>query len=304
MTANLPLSSIDAVRVAIPKAAFRKGLTGASTHFPAPPLKDFKSGPSPYRLTRKEELKIRIIGVVCGHLAMLGLMGCAENKAQEFSPPAGGEQVTVTVKVPQDLAADTMRVMYRSQKCPIKRSGADWTSYEEDGYYPIEVVPQRQGQSDLYIAKLDRSGGGACQWNLSNVTFGVHYENTERFGPNVKYGYGGGVVVVFDKNLPQRRSMDGIEDVDGDIRIEEDYYPWVSERFLGGDVKAVIILGRQDVLTYRSGNARYVKFSPKLHADEVLYSEGPKVRGAGVCQNIDTRMGMLLKQDLVQVCVS
>ncbi|MDF3931163.1 hypothetical protein [Pseudomonas citronellolis] len=223
-------------------------------------------------------MKIRIIGVFCGHLAMLGLVGCADNKAQEFSPPAGGEQVTVTVKVPQDLAADTMRVMYRSQKCPIKRSGADWTSYEEDGYYPIEVVPQRQGQSDLYIAKLDRSGGGACQWNLSNVTFGVHYENTAQFGGGVKYGYGGRVIVIFDSNLPQERDMYGAKDVNGDVEIGNEYYPWVFESFILGHKKTLILLSGKSVYTYKAKSAREIYFSPRIHK-EVVRTLGAKVSG-------------------------
>jgi len=251
---------------------------GTSAHFPAPPLKDLKRGPSAYRLTRREELKVRIIGVICGHLAMLSLMGCAENKAQDFSPPPGGEQVTVTVKVPQDLVADTMRVMYRSQKCPIKRSGANWTSYEEDGYYSIEVVPQRQGQSDLYVAKLDRNGGGACQWNLSNVTFGVHYENTAKFGGGVKYGYGGRVIVIFDSNLPQERDMYGVKDIKGDVQISNEYYPWVFESFILGHKKTLILLSEKNVYTYKAKSAREIYFSPKIHK-EVVRTLGAKVSG-------------------------
>lgn len=200
-------------------------------------------------------------------LLLFSLTGCAhsQNSTQTFSPPPGGEQVTVTVKVPQDLAADTMRVMYRSQKCQVKRSGADWTSYEEDGRHAIEVVPQRQGNSDLYVAKLDRSGGGACQWNLSNVTFGVHYENTAQFGEDVKYGYGGGVVVIFDNNLPQQRDMYGAENVNGDLSIGHDYYPWLLESRLVEHERTIILLSEKSVYTYRAKSARDIYFAPALH---------------------------------------
>ncbi|WP_371914058.1 hypothetical protein [Pseudomonas sp. AU11447] len=223
-----------------------------------------------------------------GCLLLFSLTGCAQNQnsTQAFSPPPGGEQVTVTVKVPQDLAADTLRVMYRSQKCQVKRSGADWTSYEEDGRHAIEVVPQRQGNSDLYVAKLDRSGGGACQWNLSNVTFGVHYENTAQFGEGVTYGYGGGVIVIFDNNLPQRRSMDEVVDVSGDVVVREDYYPWVIETFIGGHEKTLVIMGRQNVFSYRSSNARSVVFEPILHSGLVVRTIGVKSDGAGTSENI------------------
>ncbi|MDF3931313.1 hypothetical protein P3W75_01670, partial [Pseudomonas citronellolis] len=103
-------------------------------------------------------------------LMLLNLGGCAQNR--ELAPPPGSEQVHFSIKVPPELAADPMRVMYRSEKCPAKRSGADWTSYEEDGRRAIEVLPERQGSSDLYVADLAVDGGGACQWRLSNVTFG------------------------------------------------------------------------------------------------------------------------------------
>jgi hypothetical protein len=193
----------------------------------------------------------------------LGLTACTSR--YDLAPPPSGEQVTVTVKVPQDLAADTMRVMYRSQKCPIKRSGADWTTYEEDGRHTIDVVPQRQGQSDLYVAKLDRSGGGPCQWNLSNVTFGVHYENTAQFGADVKYGYGGGVIVIFDNNLPQQRDMYGAEDVEGDVSIGKDYYPWLLESRLAESKRTIILLSGNSVYTYRAKSARDIYFAPILH---------------------------------------
>ena len=218
-----------------------------------------------------------------GCLLLFSLTGCAQNQnsTQAFSPPPGGEQVTVTVKVPQDLAADTLRVMYRSQKCQVKRSGADWTTYEEDGYHAIEVVPQRQGSSDLYVAELDRSGGGACQWNLSNVTFGVHYENTAQFGGGVKYASGARVVVVFDNNIPQERTMYPIRDVEGDVYISRDYFPWVSEIFLEERRAIVELYGGDKLVIYRALNAKGVKFERVLHGDLVVRTIGVKVRGQG-----------------------
>ena len=129
----------------------------------------------------------RMSGVL---LLLFSLSGCAQNRT--LSPPPDGEQVRVTVKVPQNLAADPMRVMYRSEKCPIKRSVPDWSTYEEDGYLSTTVQPKQQGQSDVYEAKLPVNGGGRCQWQLSNVTFGVTYANTTHFGENVRGGPGGG----------------------------------------------------------------------------------------------------------------
>jgi hypothetical protein len=155
-------------------------------------------------------------------LLLFSLSGCAQN--QTLSPPPDGEQVSITVKVPQNLAAEPMRVIYRSEKCPIKRSGPDWSTYKEDGYLATTVQPKQQGQSDLYEAKLPINGGGRCQWQLSNVTFGVTYANTTHFGQNVKSGPGGGgVIVMFDHYLPQQRSaFEPTIKVSGDVLIRKD----------------------------------------------------------------------------------
>ncbi|MDF3935943.1 hypothetical protein [Pseudomonas citronellolis] len=225
-------------------------------------------------------MKTVINGAGGALLLLASLSGCAHQPT--FAPMPGDEQVSITIKVPQDLAARSMRVMYRSAKCPSRES-ANGVAYEIDGFYPIEMQPQRLGQSDLYEVKLDKNGGGACQWKLSNVTFGISYQNTERFGPTVQSGRGGGVIAIFDDNLPQQRSYpDQTKDVTGNLLIKEDYYPWVDEEFLGSYAKQVRLLGSGDIyLTYRTPNAQRINFEPVLHTDYVVYSAGPKVKKEG-----------------------
>jgi hypothetical protein len=218
---------------------------------------------------------IQPVTQTCGVLLLLfSLNGCAQNQA--FTPAPDGEHVTITVKVPQNLAAEPMRVMYRSEKCPIKRSGAD-------GYLSTTVQPQQQGQSDLYEAKLPINGAGKCQWRLSNVTFGVTYANTTHFGENVKAGPGGGVIVMFDHHLPQQRSVfQPTIEVDGDVVVRKDYYPRINEQFIGTHEKLVWLFGEGEIyLYYRATKARKVAFEPMLHADYVLYSVEPKVQNEG-----------------------
>ena len=214
-------------------------------------------------------------------LLLFSLGGCAQNRT--LSPPPGGEEVSITVKVPQNLAADPMQVIYRSAKCPIKRSGPDWTRYEEDGYLSTTVRPQRVGQSEVYEAKLPINGGGRCQWQLSNVTFGVTYANTTHFGENVRGGPGGGVIVMFDQYLPQQRSVfEPTKKVIGDVLISKDYYPWVNEQFIGGHEKIAWLVSESEIYVYyRAPNARKVTFEPLLHADYLVYSVGPKVHKIG-----------------------
>ncbi|NWA03807.1 hypothetical protein [Pseudomonas gingeri] len=208
----------------------------------------------------------------------VSLSGCA--KDYSLAPPPDSEQITVTVKVPKELEAETMNVMYRSSICKRITRGASGQRIELDGYRNVDMQPQRQGQSDLYEAKLPIDGGGKCQWRLSNVIFGVVYSNPTYFGENVTYGAGGGVVVMFDRNNSPRGGS-GIK-VDGDLTIKKDYYPWISEDFLGPYRKTVSLAGEGSIyVKYRALQARQVYFEPVLHSDFVLYSAGPKVKKKG-----------------------
>jgi len=206
------------------------------------------------------------------------LGGCAKDRS--LAPPPDSEQITVTVKVPKDLSARTLQVMYRSTLCTFTDHTASGVAYQRDGYQRTDIQPVRKGQSDLYEAKLSKNGGGACQWQLSNVTFGVTYGDPTRFGENVTWGTGGGVVVVFDHNNSSR-GRTGIK-VDGDLAIRKDYYPWLGEVFLGGYRKYVSLAGEGSLyLGYQALQARRVYFEPVLHSGFVVGSQGTKVHKIG-----------------------
>jgi hypothetical protein len=206
------------------------------------------------------------------------LSGCGQDYS--LSPPADSEQITVTVKVPKELKAETMQVMYRSTTCKRISQGASGQRLESDGYHGLDVELQRQG-SDLYQVKLPKDGGGACRWHLANVTFGVVYADPSRFGENVITGGGGGVVVIFDHNNSPRGGAD-IE-VDGDLTIKKDYYPWISESFIGRYVKDISLLGESSTyyLSYQASQAKEVYFEPTLHSRFLVSSKGPKVKEKG-----------------------
>lgn len=209
----------------------------------------------------------------------VSLSGCA--KDYSLAPPPDSEQITVTVKVPKELAAETLEVMYRSAICKRTTRGASGQVIELEGYHGIDVQLQRQGQSDLYQASLPMDGGGACQWHLSNVMFGVAYGDPTRFGENVTYGAGGGVVVMFDHNRPSRSSGLPIK-IDGDLTIKKDYYPWLSEAFLGGYRKQISLAGEGNIyLSYQALQARQVYFEPVLHSEFAVYSVQPKEKKKG-----------------------
>ncbi|GLU36730.1 hypothetical protein [Pseudomonas sp. NBRC 100443] len=227
-----------------------------------------------YRQTRTPQ---RISAVLIVMFA--SLTGCAKDRS--LAPPANSEQITVRVKVPAELKAKTMEVQYRSTLCTFTGHSAYGDPYQRDGYQHMEIEPTRQGQSDIYEAKLPKDGGGACQWRLSNVTFGVSYREPERFGENVVYGAGGGVVVIFDDNASPRGGAN--IKVDGDLRIEENYYPWIDEEFIGGYKKDISLLGEGYYFyrMYKALDARLVTFEPILHSRFLVYSVGPKEKRKG-----------------------
>lgn len=65
----------------------------------------------------------------------VSLSGCA--KDQGLAPPPDSEQITITVKVPKALEAETMRVMYRSATCKRITYGVHGQRIELDGYHDI-----------------------------------------------------------------------------------------------------------------------------------------------------------------------
>ncbi|MGJ7517207.1 hypothetical protein ACSFE6_23115 [Pseudomonas baetica] len=207
------------------------------------------------------------------------LSGCDQNYS--LAPPGDSEKITVTVKLPKELKTETMWVMYRSSTCKRISHGASSQRTERDGHHSVYKEFQRQGQSDLYQVELPKDGGGACKWHLANLTFGVVYADPTQFGENVTYGAGGGVIVIFDhNNSPQGPA--NIK-VDGDLVIKKDYYPWVSESFIGeykNDI-SLITEGNDYFLSYQALTAQQVYFEPILHADILVRSEGPKVKKKG-----------------------
>ena len=204
-----------------------------------------------------------------------GLSGCRQDYS--LSPPADSEKITVTVKLPEGLKNKTMWVMYRSATCKHIGTGASGQRTERDGYHSVYKELERQGQSDLYQVELPKDGGGACRWHLANVTFGVEYADLTRFGETVMWGGGGGVVVMFDRNNSPWGGADF--NVDGDLTIRRDYYPWLSETFIGGYRKHISLAGEGDIyLMYRALQARNVYFEPVFHSDFLVKSEGVKVK--------------------------
>ncbi|MFJ4434049.1 hypothetical protein ACIPZG_24320 [Pseudomonas sp. NPDC089395] len=182
--------------------------------------------------------------------------------------------------MPEELIAEEMQVMYRSKLCTFTDHTASGVPYQRDGYKRTDIKPMRRGQTDLYETILALDGGGACQWRLSNVTFGVIYKDPASFGDGIYYGAGGGVVVMFDGNNPGRAGM--YKKVEGDLVLRRDYYPWVNERFIGGHKQSVNLTGEGPIYEkYQALQASRIYFEPILHSRFMTRSIEPKEKREG-----------------------
>ncbi|MHC8318629.1 hypothetical protein [Pseudomonas sp. LB3P31] len=208
------------------------------------------------------------------------LSGCASSRDRSLAPPPDSEKINITVKVPKELEVETLEVMYRSATCKRITHGASGQRVETEGHYGIDMQLQRQGDTDLYVADVPKDGGGACRWHLANVTFGVAYANPTKFGESAKYGAGGGVVVMFDQNNSPRGGAG--TNIDGDVAIKKEYFPWVHESYLGGYRKRVNLAGIGHIyLKYRASSARKIYFEPVLYSEFLVASQAPKIHKIG-----------------------
>ncbi|MBN5034238.1 hypothetical protein JY448_11390 [Stenotrophomonas maltophilia] len=218
-------------------------------------------------------------------LALLLLSSCGHTPDRELpdrslSPSTDAGVVNVAIKVPTELETMDVRVVYRSKTCTITSYSASGIPYDRDGYQRMDLKPIQQRESRLFEAKVPVNGGGTCNWQLSNITFGAEYKDTSAFGEGIRSGRPAGMIVFFDdNNSPNGRW--GIK-VDGDLTVVRDYYPWLSERFLGGHTKSMSLITNGDYhLTYKAPDARNVHFEPILHSQFLTRSVGLKVKAKG-----------------------
>ncbi|AVO30731.1 hypothetical protein D7T48_02250 [Stenotrophomonas maltophilia] len=218
-------------------------------------------------------------------LALLLLSGCGHTPDRELpdrslSPTTEAGVVDVTIKVPTELEAMEMQVVYRSKTCTFTDYTASGIPYDRDGYQQMDLKPIQREQSRLFEAKVPVNGGGTCNWQLSNITFGAEYKDTTAFGEGIKSGFPAGMIVIFDDN----RSPNGSWDfkVDGDLKVVRDYYPWLSESFLGGHRRSIsLTTNGHFYLIYQALHARNVYFEPILHSNFLTRSVHPKVKQPG-----------------------
>jgi hypothetical protein len=196
-------------------------------------------------------------------------------------PAQDGEELKVELTLASNLEAGPIRANYRSEICKRIRSGASGQQIELDGYNNMQVEFSRgEGGGSVY-AKIPFDGGGDCQWRLSNIFVGIAIKDTSEFGGDTAPSGQRRLVISLDDRIPQILSS-YYRVLSGDVKIKEDYYPWVDEEFMGPYEKSVRLAGDGPLnKNYWAQQARHVYVEAVLHSDFPVYSQGPAVMAKG-----------------------
>lgn len=209
-----------------------------------------------------------------GFLFVNSISGCAQDYS--MAPPTDGEKVRLIIKMPEELEAKPLRIMYRSAICQSVSHDSNGKPEMLNGYKGYESSFTQRGSENLYEAELFVNGGGRCQWQLSNVIFGVKYRIPSRFGYDATNGTGGTVIVRFDDNVAQFSTGWESSVYGQDLEIVEDYYPWLSEKFIDGYAKRIgLSSDGAGYVTFKALQVRTVYFEPRLHSDYLVRSVSP-----------------------------
>ncbi len=129
------------------------------------------------------------------------LSGCV--LSEELSPPKDGKVVTVSVVKPADVDILPMDLIYRSKKCRDRIFTSTGAITDRDGYHLLMVPFVQDPGKNTISNKVALSGGGRCDWELSNIRFQFKYGNPNKFGASVSIP--GDIVFMFDNNTPPKR---------------------------------------------------------------------------------------------------
>lgn len=180
-------------------------------------------------------------------LSFFFLQGCA--KTASFSPSKDGEMIHFTASIPEELEALPLFAMYRSEICRKENRTANMDVYTVPGYHS-EQYPLTMVTSNKVEANIPQSGGGKCNWKLSNIKFEVKLKDPLKIDPLISKNFGAEAAFVFDNNAPA--TFDGgYEKKSGDINERLILFPLVSEVLLGNHEKQFWLISKYETMTYK-----------------------------------------------------
>ncbi|MBW5407198.1 hypothetical protein ACISK3_03690 [Morganella morganii] len=203
--------------------------------------------------------------------------GCAQNTA--FSPPVNGERIRFTATVPAELEALPLHTIYRSDICRDERQNSNWETYTVPGYhrerYPLAMLTQGKTEADI-----PESGGGECNWKLSNIVFEVRLRDPTQIDPLISKNFGAEATFVLDNNAPAIFDG-GYEKKIGDMNEKLIFFPLISESFIGGHDKSFRLIKKYETLTYKVKNTKNINLTIDYKSDMKSFRKGVKKKEEG-----------------------
>ncbi|OMH51711.1 hypothetical protein [Providencia stuartii] len=205
-------------------------------------------------------------------LSVFFLQGCA--KSDTFIPPINGESLHFTATLPQELASSPIYAVYRSEICRKENRTSNMEVYTVPGYHR-EQYPLTMNASNQVEADIPQSGGGKCEWKLSNIKFEVKLKDPSKIDPLISKNFGSEATFVLDNNAPA--TFDGgYEKKSGDFYEILTLFPLITEDFIGGHEKSFWLIAKYETMTYKVKSAKNININFDYKSAIKTYSIGPK----------------------------
>lgn len=203
----------------------------------------------------------------------LFLHGCAANNST-FSPPLDGENIHFTATLPNELEALPILATYRSEVCRKERRNSSMETYTIPGFhrasYPLTIAQPNQVETTI-----PESGGGQCDWKLSNIKFEIKLKEPSKIDPLISDSLGTEITFVLDNNSPA--TFDGgYEKKSGDFNETLTLFPLITEDFIGGHEKSFWLIAKYETMTYKVKNTKNINVHIDYKSAIKTYSIGPK----------------------------
>ena len=212
--------------------------------------------------------------------AVFLLNGCAQATDRTLSPPSDTEWIDVQIKNPSPYTKPfPLEVLYISTMCKRELvSMRDGQHYEKVGYNPVKIPLQKHNDSDIWVAKIAKDGGGKCNWKLSEFNLGIEYVDATHLGKGLVPGTSVGATIAFDDNATKNGLF---KTVHGDITLSPKYYPYIRERKLNTTETSLSLLGAQNFISLRGNATTKVSFMPFLDETKVTRYIGVEKKEPG-----------------------
>ncbi|WP_156656616.1 hypothetical protein [Morganella psychrotolerans] len=132
----------------------------------------------------------------------------------------------------------------------------------------------------VFSADIPAEGGGSCDWTLSNIKFEVKLKNPQEVDPEIKVNHGFETVFITDNNAPQAFNG-GYENHRGDFSKSILLFPLMREFFLGGYKKTFLLVGENDMQTYRLSGSDNIHLTVNYEKNMIIHWVGVKEKKEG-----------------------